>query len=208
MSSRTKPVARNALFWSGPSRGMQIELKINLYIDEWQDQNIYELEIIYSNSIREFSSYPDQKQTHTDTQFKWTQPPSTLSMEVITLSLPADYCNCNTLHNFWVWFKYNLGEKYPAPQVQPHWGLNSWPPDHDSTFHVTETPAITTRPSATSRYTIPHLDQRNIDRFTWVKQILLHNTGGLNWTSYLWIDAGGPLLLPLSHPLLVLVLFL
>ena len=29
-------------------------------------------------------------------------------------------------------------------------GLNSRPPDHDSTFHVTETPALTTRPSVTS----------------------------------------------------------
>ena len=55
---------------------------------------------------------------------------------------------------FWicvyVWFKYDLGQKYHAPQVQPSRGLNSWPPDHDSIFHVTETPAITTRPSVTS----------------------------------------------------------
>ena len=29
-------------------------------------------------------------------------------------------------------------------------GSNSWPPDHDSAFHVTETPALTTRPSVTS----------------------------------------------------------
>ena len=49
----------------------------------------------------------------------------------------------------YVWFKYDLGQKYHAPQVQPGWGLNSWPPDHDSTFHVTETPAMTTRPSVT-----------------------------------------------------------
>ena len=47
--------------------------------------------------------------------------------------------------NIYVWFKYNLGQKYHAPQVQPRRGLNSWPPDHDSTFNVTETPAITTR---------------------------------------------------------------
>ena len=31
-----------------------------------------------------------------------------------------------------------LGQKYYAPQVRPNWGSNSWPPDHDSTFHVTE----------------------------------------------------------------------
>ena len=36
-------------------------------------------------------------------------------------------------------FKYNLGQKYYAPQVRPDRGLNSWPPDHDSTFYVTET---------------------------------------------------------------------
>ena len=29
-------------------------------------------------------------------------------------------------------------------QVQPEQGLNSWPLDHDNTFHVTETAAVTT----------------------------------------------------------------
>ena len=38
-------------------------------------------------------------------------------------------------------FKHKLGQKYYAPQVRPDWGSNSWPPDHDGTFHVTETPA-------------------------------------------------------------------
>ena len=47
------------------------------------------------------------------------------------------------------WFKYNLGQKYYAPQVRPSRGSNSWPPDHDSTSHVTKTPALTTRPSVT-----------------------------------------------------------
>ena len=54
-------------------------------------------------------------------------------------------------------FKYNLGQKYYAPQVQPDRGSNSWPPDHDSTVHVTEIPALTTQPSVTStlsRWTI------------------------------------------------------
>ena len=41
-------------------------------------------------------------------------------------------------------FKYNLGQKYYAPQVRPGWDSNSWLPDHDGTFHVTETPALTT----------------------------------------------------------------
>ena len=45
--------------------------------------------------------------------------------------------------------KYDLGQKYYAPQDRPDQGSNSWPPDHDSTFHVTETPALTTWPSVT-----------------------------------------------------------
>ena len=48
------------------------------------------------------------------------------------------------------WFKYDVGQKYHAPQVRPDRGSNSWPPDHDSTVHVTETPALTTRPSVIS----------------------------------------------------------
>ena len=39
--------------------------------------------------------------------------------------------------------RYNLGQKYHAPHVHPDQGLNSWRPDHDSTVHVTETPALT-----------------------------------------------------------------
>ena len=35
-------------------------------------------------------------------------------------------------------FKYDLGQKYYVPQVRPEWGSNSWPPDHDSTFPVTD----------------------------------------------------------------------
>ena len=66
------------------------------------------------------------------------------------------WCCDNLSHlvkkKIYVWFKYDLGQKYHAPQVQPGRGLNSWPPDHDSTFHVTETPATTTRPSVTSPY--------------------------------------------------------
>ena len=46
--------------------------------------------------------------------------------------------------------KYDLGKKYYALQVRPDQGSNSWPPDYDSTFHVTETPALTTWLSVTS----------------------------------------------------------
>ena len=42
-----------------------------------------------------------------------------------------------------------LGQQYCAPQVRPDCVSKSCPPDHDSTFHVTEMPALTTRPSVT-----------------------------------------------------------
>ena len=45
-------------------------------------------------------------------------------------------------HHLYFLIKYDLGQKYCAPQVQPNRGSNSWPPDHDNTFHVTETPAL------------------------------------------------------------------
>ena len=47
-------------------------------------------------------------------------------------------------------FQYDLGQKYNAPQVRPDRGLNSWPPDHASTFHVTKMPAVTTQPPVKS----------------------------------------------------------
>ena len=49
------------------------------------------------------------------------------------------------------WFKCDLGQKHQAPQVRPYWSLKSWPWDHDSTFHVTEPPALTTQSSVTVR---------------------------------------------------------
>ena len=42
-----------------------------------------------------------------------------------------------------------LRQKQYAPHIWFDWGSNSWPPDHDSTFHATETPALTTQPSVT-----------------------------------------------------------
>ena len=56
---------------------------------------------------------------------------------------------CTIVGDFFL-FKYYLGHKYQAPQVRPNRGSNSWPPDHDCTFHVTEMAALTTRPSVTS----------------------------------------------------------
>ena len=54
----------------------------------------------------------------------------------------------SAMHYFWI--KYDLGQKNYVPQVRPDKGSTSCPPDHDSTFHVTETPALTTLPSETS----------------------------------------------------------
>ena len=59
--------------------------------------------------------------------------------------------------DFWIsvhflryfWFKYDLAQKYYAHKVWPNRGSNSWPPDHDSTSHVTEMTALTTQPSLT-----------------------------------------------------------
>ena len=53
------------------------------------------------------------------------------------------HCNKNTLYSFqWFflyiyifWIKYDFGQKYHTPQVRPDWGSNTWPPDHDCTFH-------------------------------------------------------------------------
>ena len=46
-------------------------------------------------------------------------------------------------------FASDLGQKYYAPQVQPNRDSNSWPPGHDTAFHVTETTAPTKRLSVT-----------------------------------------------------------
>ena len=37
-------------------------------------------------------------------------------------------------------------------QIRPDQGSNSWPPDHDSTFYVTERPTLATQPSVTSAH--------------------------------------------------------
>ena len=57
--------------------------------------------------------------------------------------------SCGAFHRTteYFWIKYDLGQKYYAPHDR---GSNTSPPDHDSTFHVTETPALTTWPSVIS----------------------------------------------------------
>ena len=65
-------------------------------------------------------------------------------MDARSKSLVFSPCVVSDVYEFYFWFKYDLGQKYYAPQVRPEWGSNSWPPDHDSTFHATATPALTT----------------------------------------------------------------
>ena len=50
-----------------------------------------------------------------------------------------------------------LRTEVPSTQSSTIPGLNSWPPDHDSTVHVAEMPALTTRPWVTS-YSSCHWD--------------------------------------------------
>ena len=57
-----------------------------------------------------------------------------------------------TITHLFFWSKHDSGHKYYAPQVRPDRGSKSWPPDHDSTFHVTKPPAPTTWPSVTVTY--------------------------------------------------------
>ena len=79
----------------------------------------------------------------------------------------------------YVWFKYDLGQKYYAPQLQPGRGLNSWPLNHDSTFHVTETPALTTWPSVTSgqKYYAPISEIRALTKLDkWLNWKLQHTS--------------------------------
>ena len=61
----------------------------------------------------------------------------------VELILTLPYNTHQTYEYFWI--KHDLGQKYYAR------GLNSRPSDHDSTFHVTEMPALTTWPSVTSK---------------------------------------------------------
>ena len=55
------------------------------------------------------------------------------------------------VHDLYLYFWFNTRQKYYPPQVWSDQGSNSWLPDHDSTFHITEMPALTTWPSVTSR---------------------------------------------------------
>ena len=55
-----------------------------------------------------------------------------LSTEVSHCPLLKEYISQKGKGNNNFWIKYNLGQKYYAPQVPPDRGSNSWPPDHGS----------------------------------------------------------------------------
>ena len=62
-------------------------------------------------------------------------------------------------------FQEHLRQKYYARKARREQGSNPWHPDHDSTFHLTVTPALTTQPSVTSpqqKYSEPQV-QHNCD---------------------------------------------
>ena len=67
--------------------------------------------------------------------------------------MPSSGLHDECFHTYF-WIKYDLGQKYYAPKVRPFQDSNSWPPDHDSTFHVTEKPALTTQPSVTTMHVV------------------------------------------------------
>ena len=73
------------------------------------------------------------------------------SVDSFTHRKMVSRCDQNHIYSYSIifWFKYDLGQTYQAPQVRPDRGSNSWPLVHDSTFHVTETPALTTWSSVT-----------------------------------------------------------
>ena len=50
-------------------------------------------------------------------------------------------------------FGSSMTKEFYAPHVRPDWDLKL-PPDHDSTFNCTETPAPTTCPSVTSKHVL------------------------------------------------------
>ena len=60
-------------------------------------------------------------------------------------------CHCLSTLICLYWFKYALDQSTTYPKVDPN-GVrtNDLQSDYDSTFHVTETSVLTTRPSVTS----------------------------------------------------------
>ena len=95
----------------------------------------------------------------------------------------------STLTWCYLWFKYDLEQKYQALHVRPDWCSNSWPPDHDSTFHVTETPALTTRPSVTSNCLMDTTQVRKLHIQNIIKFSLHFNSYSASCDN--WFSVGG-----------------
>ena len=62
------------------------------------------------------------------------------------------YCNVILFMKMIFLVQVRLGTEVPRTQVRPNRGLNSWPSDHGLPVHVTDTSALTTRPSLISQW--------------------------------------------------------
>ena len=80
------------------------------------------------------------------------------------------------------WFKYDFGQKYYASQVRPNQGSNSWPPDHESTVHATEMPALTTRPSVTVTVILFSISRKQHPTCGWTSCAGCRNCCFCNWS--------------------------
>ena len=87
-----------------------------------------------------------------DSTFHVTEMPALTTWQSLTfawLNIHCQFIYSYPVCYHWSFICLNLRTEVPSTQVWPDWGSNSWPPDHDSTFHVTEMPALTTWPSLT-----------------------------------------------------------
>ena len=68
------------------------------------------------------------------------------SLNMMNVTLHGSIRCCIEKHVLHILIHVWLRTEVPSSPNSSDWGSNSWPPDHDSTFHVTKTPALTTWP--------------------------------------------------------------
>ena len=69
----------------------------------------------------------------------------------------------NIIHEYFILIQVRQDRSTKHPEVRPNRGLFSWPPDHDSAFHVTETPAPCSNHLAISDFFTYQLHTENSD---------------------------------------------